>query len=73
MIKPMWCSITKTATPRSRIRKMISDNSARSLATIPAAGSSSSKTRGSVASAVAIINNRCCADEIAAAARKAGG
>ena len=45
--------------------------SLRSLATIPAAGSSSSSRRGSVASAVAIINSRCCADEIAEAGSSA--
>ena len=54
----MLCSITTTATPRPLIRRTIATTARRSARSRPATGSSSSRTRGSAASARAISRRR---------------
>ncbi len=53
------CSTSSTARPRAESRSRISVRRPRSAVAMPAAGSSSSRTRGSDASAAATISSRC--------------
>jgi hypothetical protein len=58
MTSPMSCSISSTVRPLSRILRISFCNPCFSAGFIPAAGSSSSSSRGSVARALAISRRR---------------